>query len=419
MTNRYPCHQFTCFFAPIATDHPAAFVKALKEDGRYLEEKKDAPPCYLLPYITEIYKDSSLYSSFSLKKEHFPLLSVYDQTLCLNSPPLLSGIRISCFSTGCAFAEFTVEYTDLPLDQIANFVYYFKNAVRKDKNRPDALSLHDALEQILPHTVAYTSFFSANGFKKECKTFHGLCAPSAPKEEELQGYLTYLRRGYGTFFALPQGDSDYDMLYEPYSYDRFGGSQEALVNLCYYSDDPSANGYIAKYKRAQLENDYRFMYLLLLNQRFSAVRYIDRIAALNKSRLSDREKEKHLNELDLQIIRLKTVFSFNVVSDDLLYQNVYKRMYAILDIDRLLEDICDNEEQLTKLQNGKALETERKTERFLLLLSVLSISSVLIDTSGFLDRLAFGSLSSTLTSVALVLPVVAFYLIVLWRNRRK
>ena len=30
MTNRYPCHQFTCFFAPIATDHPAAFVKALK-----------------------------------------------------------------------------------------------------------------------------------------------------------------------------------------------------------------------------------------------------------------------------------------------------------------------------------------------------------------------------------------------------
>lgn len=149
------------------------------------------------------------------------------------------------------------------------------------------------------------------------------------------------------------------------------------------------------------------------------MRYIDRIAALNKSRLSDREKEKHLNELDLQIIRLKTVFSFNVVSDDLLYQNVYKRMYAILDIDRLLEDICDNEEQLTKLQNGKALETERKTERFLLLLSVLSISSVLIDTSGFLDRLAFGSLSSTLTSVALVLPVVAFYLIVLWRNRRK
>ena len=149
------------------------------------------------------------------------------------------------------------------------------------------------------------------------------------------------------------------------------------------------------------------------------MRYIDRIAALNKSTLSDREKEKHLNELDLQIIRLKTVFSFNVVSDDLLYQNVYKRMYAILDIDRLLEDICDNEEQLTKLQNGKALETERKTERFLLLLSVLSISSVLIDTSGFLDRLAFGSLSSTLTSVALVLPVVAFYLIVLWRNRRK
>ena len=149
------------------------------------------------------------------------------------------------------------------------------------------------------------------------------------------------------------------------------------------------------------------------------MRYIDRIAALNKSRLSDREKEKQLNEPDLQIIRLKTVFSFNVVSDDLLYQNVYKRMYAILDIDRLLEDICDNEEQLTKLQNGKALETERKTERFLLLLSVLSISSVLIDTSGFLDRLAFGSLSSTLTSVALVLPVVAFYLIVLWRNRRK
>ena len=49
------------------------------------------------------------------------------------------------------------------------------------------------------------------------------------------------------------------------------------------------------------------------------MRYIDRIAALNKSRLSDREKEKHLNELKANVDRF--ILKFDYRNKDLPWEN--------------------------------------------------------------------------------------------------
>jgi hypothetical protein len=209
------------------------------------------------------------------------------------------------------------------------------------------------------------------------------------------------------------------MIYEPYVYDRWAGSQEGLVNICFYTEDEAANSFIRNYKQRHLDDNYQFMYLLLLNQRFSAIRYIDQIAALNKSDMKTSEKEHEIGRLNARITRLKTVFAFNVVSDDLLYQNVYKRMYAILDIDRLLEDIRDNEEQEELLHNAKSLDTEKQTSNFLLLLSVLSIASVLIDASSYLDRIPYLQSISTGLSLAIVIGILVGYFLPRLRRRRR
>ena len=124
-----------------------------------------------------------------------------------------------------------------------------------------------------------------------------------------------------------------------------------------------------------------------------------------------------LTDLSQRITKLKTVFAFNVISDDLIYQNVYKRMYSILDIDRLLDDIRDNEEQEQLINNAKSLQAEKQTEAFLLMLSILSLASVLIDSSSYLDRLKIGESISTIISLILVVLVVIVYVIQHKRNK--
>jgi hypothetical protein len=149
------------------------------------------------------------------------------------------------------------------------------------------------------------------------------------------------------------------MIYEPYSYDHWAGSQEGFVNLFHCSDDEAGNWFIMNRKTSQLSENYSFMYLILLNQRFSAISYLNKISRMDK--YTRKEKEK----LNLKMSRLKTVFSFSVVSDDQLYQNLYTKMYGILDIERLLADIHDNESQVEMLQSHELLENEKMTSRFL------------------------------------------------------
>ena len=197
--------------------------------------------------------------------------------------------------------------------------------------------------------------------------FHQLFTPEMLSDEEIHKHLIHLRRGYHGGFAIPNMSGEYDMIYEPYSYDHWAGSQEGFVNIFSYSGEERTDHFLAKYKPAHLSRNYWFMYLILLNQRFSAIRYLDKISQI--SEYTRREKEK-LNE---KILHLKTVFSFNVVSDDQLYQNIYSQMYHLLDIERLLADIRDNEEQVETLQNHELLENEKMTSRFLFGLSLLCI----------------------------------------------
>ena len=166
-----------------------------------------------------------------------------------------------------------------------------------------------------------------------------------------------------------------------------------------------ADHFLKKYKPLHLSNNYWFVYLLLLNQRFSAISYLDKVSQLNTYSRKEREK------LNLNISRLKTVFSFIVISDDQLYQNLYTQLYSILDIDRLLTDIQDNETQLEMIQNHELLENEKMTSRFLFGLSVLSLFSVLVDAAGYFDRIKYLEKISTGLSLVCLLTIVFAYFI--------
>ncbi len=401
------------FFAPIWTDHYNGFVNALKNDSRYHIVSKKRVPQYMLPYITRIYANDDLFMQFELEREHLPHLCMFQECLRLETAPILQSLKISCFSTGCVFAEFYVTYDGLTVDQITDFTYRFKNAMKTDTRNGYTLTLNDALEELLPKTVPTQRFFTGADFKQECKMFHQIGSQTPFTEEELQKYLAHLRRGYHQNFACPKCESDYDMIYQPYPYDHWAGSQEGIVNIFHHSGDSSTDYYLTHFKPGQLALNYWFMYLILLNQRFSAIHYLDQLTMFNHYTRKEQENLTH------KITQLKTVFSFNVVSDDHLYQNIYTRMYTLLDIDRLLEDIQDNEEKIEMLQNYESLENEKLTSRFLFGLSILSCFSVLVDAAGYFDRIPFLENLSTPLSLVCLLAIIGAYFAWWLKYRRK
>ena len=390
----------TYFYAPIWIGDFKKFVLALKGDQRYVSLEKNNPPMYLLPYAADIYKDDSLFFGFELKKEFLPKLCMYSERLNLKNDPELISVKIYAFDTGCAFAEFYVGYGDLPTEQIVDFSFRFKNATRTDSSNGYSLTMLDALNDLLSSYPSAKIFFTAFGNKRECRMFHHIFDKDNLSESDIQKHIRHLARGYHKNFLIPENDGDYDMIYRPYSHDYWAGSQEGLINYYHLSGDDSTDSFSEQYKYDHIANNYAFMYLMLLNQRFGAIQLISEITKYENCTKSEKMA------LNKKIVQLKTTFSFKIVSDDQLYQNVYNRMYDLLDIDRLLDDIRDNEQQAEIIRNCEALEQEKLTSYILLGLSVLSVFSVLIDASSYFDRIPYiNEMSTALSFVCLVIIV--------------
>jgi uncharacterized membrane protein (DUF485 family) len=154
------------------------------------------------------------------------------------------------------------------------------------------------------------------------------------------------------------------------------------------------------------------MYLLLLNQKYTSLQYIYMV-----SKVIGRPS-KEIESLNKRIIQLKNVFSFNVISDDQHFQNIYARMFAILEIKNLLADVIENEKQTEFLQSAKHAQADRMSNKYLLGISVLSLFSALIDAASYLDRFEAVRNISTSISFVLVIGIAVFCVAIAIRSIR-
>lgn len=396
----------TLFYAPVWTNDFARLCKSIKADPRFNELEKDNKPQYFLPYVINVYNDAALYRAFELKEGYLPDMCMYKEYLGLSSTPKLDGIKIHCFASGCAFVEFSVIYNGLSISEIENFSYEFKKATKCDKENGYTLSICDVVFDLFIKEKPAELYFAGEDFKQECRMFHQIYYEKEKIADDVVGHLKRLARGYRTSFVMPNSFGDYDMVYTPYDYDCWAGSQEGIVNLFSHSGDADADYYIDYFKEKQLSENYVFMYLLLLNQRFSAVRLISDIIECT-------DKPREMERINKRISELKTVFAFNIVSDDQVYQNVYNRMYRLMDIDRLLDDIRDNEQQAELIQKNESLKSEKRTEKLLVILSAFSVFSVLIDSASFFDRFLVLRNFSSYISIGCLVVIVVIWCIML------
>ena len=110
MNNPVLLHSTTTFYAPLWTSDYKKFISAICADRRYQKADKSHVPQYLIPYITNIFKDDALYGEFSLGEAYFPGISLFDSCFDQGGGAKLSAVKICCFSTGCLFMEFQIDY---------------------------------------------------------------------------------------------------------------------------------------------------------------------------------------------------------------------------------------------------------------------------------------------------------------------
>lgn len=399
----------TVFYLPFLLDDYKKAVAHFSRNPLWTRrEREDLSTNYLLNYAGDIQRDAKRFSSFRYTDVASIPLYLYESDFENGNSPRLLDVRASFFSTKIGFLELSVGYGNMSLDDIVSFASRFKSATKpKDDELPDGrMRLYDWACSMLPDNAI--AFFAGNArFKYDCHTFHMIKAPRNISEGDLTTYLHLLRRNYDRRFA--DGESDmgsFDMEYKPYFYDFWAGSQEGFVNIVTEVDDEGTNYFINNYKYLQLNGDYRFLYLMLLNQRYTAIHYIKQIAE------ADMHAQKEIDEHSEQIVALKTQFSFRVISNDKIYQNIYTRLYDILDIDELLKDLQDNEAQLAVLQNASAARSDKMTSKFLFGLSLLSIFSALVDAAGYFEKIKF--LNGFAVSLSLFCTGVIVALCILW-----
>lgn len=322
-------------------------------------------------------------------------------------------LRLTLFDTGIGFAELQVLYDGLSPEEIVDFIYDFKKVYKTESDMAESRSFIGMVRESLG--AGCTPFFynpvnaGRLAFKNECLGFHALrFSESEIAPEEIAPLLFRLRHGYAAGFAYQENEEVYDFTYSPYAYDFWSGCQEGLANVVRL--DEGKNAFIDRYKYRQLMRDYRFMYLILLNQRFTAIRYIEKISV---------GTDTDLDDVAGNIVKLKTVYSFRVISGDMLYQNIYRKMYHLLEIDELLVDLQDNEEKVSLYHKNAMEQSNDNATRMLLIISILSVFSCLIDAASYFELFQVFAGVAKWLSLGMVILASVFWGLFLFHNRKR
>ena len=401
------------FFIPIWFDQFKPFVQAMSNHTLWeTTDSKKVWAGYLFRYASDINRNKDLFASYTLKDPTKLNVYMFQEEIITENAPHIDEVRCSCFYSGVGFLEFWVSYSGWSAEEIANFAFMFKKATSKcNKELPDQQrALYDVARELLPQGQKAQLFFSSSArFKYECNCFHFIhLDQEIPEETALKATLYRLSRSYRNDMPT-SAESAYDMIYEAGVGDYWSGCSEGFANIVYdFQNDKNDKNdyYLHTLKLQRVQTDYYFMYLLLLNQKYAAVEYIRMVS------LSLEGKTKAVESLNKRIVLLKNAFSFNVISDDSIVQNIYSKMYAVLDIRNLLEDVIENEKQLEFLQKAKHINDDRLSNKYLLGISILSLFSALIDSASFFDRVDSIQPISTVLSLVCVLSILA--LCVVW-----
>lgn len=321
---------------------------------------------YLFKYVKNIFDASEYFEIDKSKlceedlKSIFPIQDV-DTGKSYNAN--LLDISIYLMDKTKGFLLFKVDYNAMTEEDLKYFVYYFSHIGNSynENNSKISTTFSKIVAEILKFKD-YKTFTKTKGdfttpFYYIAKKGNCVCPVlqlvkrdfSAMSDEEYKKYCYCIGRGYYSTENLTEerinNNGNVDMIFQPTTSTKWFGNQRNLVCVC----NTAIKDTLQKNAASNIEQNYIYLYLTLLNQRFTLLTYMSQLVEL-------KTKSGKLAKIYDKISEFKLLESFKTISDEFAYQNIYSQMYRILDIDDLMNDINEislkvREQKSRKLEN--------------------------------------------------------------------
>ena len=389
------------FIFPLKIDSQDKLADYLSKNSKWEKISSGFDTNYLMFYANNM-KNDGRFQRYIYAGQEKPNIYMLDSEA--NSPdksPEPGDISLYVFGQKIIFLEFQVLYKDMEPEEISDFVSTFRS-LRNHKNVPEELGckgLIDVIEEILPARESGTilCFSNPSEVKMQANIFTMLSIPGYNKQES-RSLCCRIAHGYKTI-TPSEGDasSDYDKCLQLNANEYWGICPDGLA---YINNIVKAKNFFITYNN--LCNDYHFIYLLLLHQRFSAISFIEEISRIGKS---DKEREK-ITKIYPDIVDLRTHYSFRVISDDFFFQTVYNTTYQVLEIEALLKDLEDANGQFNELSKTR----EDQIGHFVMMVSLLAAVSAVADLASVLGNETL-SWSHIVSACIIIIFVVVMFLL--------
>ena len=418
------------FILPLKIDSPEK-LKAYLRSSKWKEERKEEEhsrafdPQYLMFYagkMTDSADDRFRQYSYTNPEMQDNFFLNY-KTGSSGSAPTMKNISLYVFGEEIAFLEFMVSYNEMSEAEIVKFVNDFRSLRESKKNKKDSdqqgcKGLEETAADILPAAESGTTlcFSNPSEIKRQANIFTMLHKDKPKdeenkdklgnedtkdedkkdkdsKDEEVRKLCSRLTHGYRTVSTSEENaDSAYDKCLHLNAREYWGICPDGLAYINHFHSKPFADFF------GTLCTDFHFMYLLLLNQRFSAISFIEEI-----SRFKNIDKaEQDISKVYRRMVELRTRYSFRVISDDFFVQTVYSTAYKVLEIDSLLHDLEDANGQFNELSRTR----EKKVEKVIYALTLLTIFSALADLASYIGMLPLPPLQTNSHWISFALIVI-------------
>ena len=301
-------------------------------------------------------------------------------------------IRIHCFGTNIGFLVYDIWYSnDMNYQDILTFNYLFKKVGTSKfeifseslpSSQENTICLYALSESLIANGLDNVEiFFHANHQIRMTSNVFSIFCDTAKKE--IDDKLFHLSHSYTTDYGYNKSYHD-DIFhrYHPYAYIHWGYCPDGIACVYY-----NINAFTNNDLHGRLQNDYYFMYLVLLNQKYTLLSLINEMMACKNA---SPQEWRHIQH---KLIIYQMEYSFRIVSDEMTYHKIYSDMREILSINELEKDLMDISNRMFQLKNEEQSESEelanaKRSWRINLglgMLSLLAVFSAFVDSTGTLD----------------------------------
>lgn len=235
-------------------------------------------------------------------------------------------------------------------------------------------------------------------FETRCAAYHQLLFESEDSFEKDRPVLRNLARGLTSDAYDSGGDSS--EIYSEYSVIRHSHWEicsTGAVVATYAAKNEANRGFLKKYHRENIDKWYFTLFLIDYEEREMLLYYNSKVAENWKD-------VKALEEIRKKIIDFNLWFGYGTVSVESTYQCFHEQLRHVFRLDKLENEITD---MIEKVKEYEEDAKNRRTDGILTVLSILAITSVLIDGVDFIERLYAHDMNGGLYYGFFVLVAVA------------